>query len=399
MLIAKNVSEAIEKSSWIRKMFEDGAKLKAEFGAENVCDFSLGNPNLPPPAKFYTVLEKLARDHTPGVHGYMPNAGFQATRDAVAKRIAREQESEISGAHIIMTVGAGGALNAVFRAVLEPGDSILVPKPFFVEYVFYAQNHHGKLVTVATNLDFSLDMSAMEAAIDASTRVVLVNTPNNPTGKIYSSDDLAALGKLLERKSKEFGRPIYLVSDEPYRAVTYDGATVPPIFPVYEASIICSSFSKDLSLAGERIGYIAVNPALEGSPMLVGALTLTNRILGFVNAPALIQRVVAELVDEKVDIDFYKQNRDILCDALNGFGYDCPKPQGAFYLFPKSPIGDDVEFCRELLKENILAVPGAGFHGPGHFRLSYCTSRDTVERSLPGFKRAIDRVLNRTKGS
>jgi aspartate aminotransferase len=390
-MIAKRVRDAIERSSWIRKMFEEGARLKGELGAENVFDFSLGNPNLPPPEKFYEVLAKIAAERTPGIHGYMPNAGFPAVREAVAGRVAREQNSPVIADNILMSVGAGGGLNAVFRTLLDPGDEILVPAPFFVEYGFYAENHNGVLKTAATTEDFDLDIEAIAGEINEKTRIVLVNTPNNPTGRVYDIDKLSALGELLTQKSKEFGRTIYLVSDEPYRAIAYD-VEVPPVFPAYTASIICYSFSKDLSMAGERIGYIAINPAFEGRDLLSGSITLSLRVLGFVNAPAIAQRLVAELLDETVDIEYYRANRDALYNGLIDAGYECRKPEGAFYLFPKSPIEDDVEFCRELQKEGILAVPGSGFFGPGHFRLAYCCSHDTVERSLPGFKKAIERV-------
>ncbi len=390
-MIAKRVQDAIERSSWIRKMFEDGARLKGELGAENVFDFSLGNPNLPPPDKFYEVLANIATERIPGIHGYMPNAGFPHVRKAVAGRVAREQKSPVTADNILMTVGAGGGLNAVFRTLLEAGDEILVPAPFFVEYVFYADNHYAVLKTAPTTPEFDLDLDALEREINPKTRIVLINTPNNPTGRVYDIDTLSALGELLTKKSKEYGHIIYLVSDEPYRAIAYD-VEVPPVFPTYTASIICYSFSKDLSMAGERIGYIAINPAFEGRDLLAGAMTLSIRVLGFVNAPAIAQRLVAELMDETVDVDYYRANRDLLYDGLIAAGYECRKPEGAFYLFPKSPIEDDVAFCRELQKENILAVPGSGFRGPGHFRLAYCCSHDTVKRSLPGFKRAIERV-------
>jgi aspartate aminotransferase len=389
MLIASGIAESMQKSSWIRKMFEEGAKLKACKGEENVFDFSIGNPNLPPPEAFYETLAELASDRTPGLHGYMPNAGFSDVREAVALRVSVEQDTEVKGDSIIMSVGAGGALNAVFRAIIDPGDEIIVPRPFFVEYVFYAANHQAVIRQAATTPSFDILLETIEAEFSPKTRAVLINSPNNPTGKVYSEENLLALSRLIERKSAEFGREIFLIADEPYRAVIFDGAEVPPIFPIFKNAIICSSFSKTLSLAGERIGYIAVNPRIDNSALLVGAITMTTRILGFVNAPALAQRAVAQLLDEKVDVDFYRENRDLLYDGLTGAGYECQRPKGAFYLFPKSPIPDDVEFCKLLLEENILAVPGAGFMGPGHFRLAYCCSRKTVTGSLPGFKRAI----------
>lgn len=392
MLIASGIKQAMENSSWIRKMFEDGAKLKAVHGAENVFDFSLGNPNLPPPAALNVVLRKLIDEDPPGAHGYMPNSGFPDVRAAVAKKVAADHSAAVTAENVIMSVGAGGALNAVLRAILERGDEILVPRPFFVEYVFYADNHGATLKTCATTPDFDLDLGEIEAGISAKTRAVIINSPNNPTGRVYTAESISKLGKLLEQKSREYGRIIYLIADEPYRSIVYDGITVPPIFPAYPASIVCYSFSKDLSLAGERIGYVAVNPGLDGAAVLVAAITLTTRILGFVNAPAMMQRAVARLLDQSVDVGFYKRNRDILHKGLTEAGIECRLPEGAFYLFAKSPIPDDVAFCQELLKENILAVPGAGFHGPGHIRLAYCCSTETAERSLPGFKRVMSKI-------
>lgn len=392
MLIASGIKQMMENGSWIRKMFEDGAKLKAQFGAENVFDFSLGNPNLPPPPKLNEVLRDLIEENRPGAHGYMANAGFPDVRAAIAGKVSKDHAAAVTGDHIIMAVGAGGALNSVFRAILERGDEILSPRPFFVEYVNYASNHGATLKTAPTTEDFDLDVDALEMEITAKTRVVIINSPNNPTGRVYTSEALVKLGKVLEKKSREHGRIIYLIADEPYRAISYDGVPVPPVFPAYPASIVCYSFSKDLSLAGERIGYVAVNPGLDGVGVLAAAITMTTRILGFVNAPALMQRAVARLLNETVDVNYYKTNRDILHKGLTEAGYTCRLPEGAFYLFMKSPIPDDVAFCQLLLKENILAVPGTGFAGPGHVRLAYCCSRETAEGSLPGFKRAIESI-------
>ncbi|MDW7711885.1 MAG: pyridoxal phosphate-dependent aminotransferase [Deferrisomatales bacterium] len=395
MPVARSIREAMEGSSWIRKMFEEGARLKGEFGAENVFDFSLGNPNLDPPEAFRKVLRELVAEDRPGAHGYMPNAGYPEVREAVAGQVAKDQGVAVSGKHVLMTVGAGGALNAVFRAILEPGDEIVVPRPYFVEYGYYADNHRGVLKSVPTSEEFDLRLEALEEAFSPRTRVVLLNSPNNPTGKVYSRESLQALSELVSRKSRESGRVIYLISDEPYRNIVYDGWEVPGVFPLFPHSVVCTSYSKDLSLPGERIGYIAVNPAMPEVDLLLGALALTNRILGFVNAPALMQRVVARLQGVKVDVGFYRRNRDRLYEALTEAGYRCLRPEGAFYLFPRSPIPDDVAFVQELQKENILAVPGTGFGGPGHFRLAYCCSFETVERSLPGFVRALQRVAGK----
>ncbi len=391
MPVARSMLEAMERSSWIRKMFEEGARRKAEFGPENVFDFSLGNPNLDPPQRFRDVLRELVENDPPGSHGYMPNAGFPDTRRAVAAHVGREQGVALDERHVIMTVGAGGALNTLFRAILEPGDEVIVPRPYFVEYNFYLANHRAEIRTVPTSDAFDLLVDEIEAAFTPKTRAVLINSPNNPTGKVYSRQNLEELRDLLARKEAESGRPVYLISDEPYRQISYD-VDVPPVLALFPRSVVCSSYSKNLSLPGERIGYLAVSPAAPGVDTLLGALTLTNRILGFVNAPALMQRVVGRLQDETVDIGFYRRNRDLLYQGLVDAGYDCRLPEGAFYLFPRSPIEDDVAFVGLLQEENILAVPGTGFGGPGYFRLAYCCSPDTVERALPGFRRALDKA-------
>lgn len=392
MPVARKIQEAMERSSWIRRMFEEGARLKAEFGAENVFDFSLGNPNLEPPEAFRRVLRQLAAEERPGSHGYMPNAGYAEVREAVAGQVSKEQGAQLSGKHVVMTVGAGGALNAVFRAILEPGDEIVVPGPYFVEYGFYADNHGGVLKVVPTTEDFDLRIDLLEEAFTPRTRAVLINSPNNPTGKVYSRENLRELSDLVARKAARAGRIVYVISDEPYRKIVYDGVDVPGVFSLFPHSLVCSSYSKDLSLPGERIGYIAVNPAVPDADVLLGALALTNRILGFVNAPALMQRVVGRLQGVTVDMGLYRANRDRLYEGLREAGYACHRPEGAFYLFPRSPIPDDVAFVRELQQENILAVPGTGFGGPGHFRLAYCCSPETVTRSLPGFDRTLRRV-------
>jgi aspartate aminotransferase len=392
MPASTKIKEFIGKSSWIRKMFEEGARLKKEHGAQNVYDFSLGNPNLDPAKKVLEAMVEAAQDPTPGTHAYMPNAGYPQVRAEVARRIRDDESVEIDENSIVMTVGAGGALNVILKTILNPEDEVVVPKPFFVEYVFYADNHGGKAVLVPTMEDFSLDLAAMEAAITPRTAAVLINSPNNPTGKVYSQEDIQALSALLERKSKEIGRAIVLISDEPYRGITYDGVKVPSILREYANSIVATSFSKDLSLPGERLGYIAMNPRIEEAATTFDGLVLSNRILGFVNAPALMQRAVKNVLREIVDVSIYKRRRDRLHDALTSFGYSCVKPEGAFYLFPKSPIEDDVAFVSVLQKKLILTVPGTGFGGPGYFRIAYCVSDETIEGSLKGFEEAIKEI-------
>lgn len=391
MAIATKIQAVMEKSSWIRKMFEEGGRLKAAHGAENVFDFSLGNPNVPPP----DILEKTLRDILDSGeardHGYMPNTGYPFVRQAVAEYVGKEQGADMTGDDVIMTCGAAGALNATFKALLDPGDEVITPAPYFVEYNAYADNHGGVLKTVPTRDDFTLDLEAMASAISEKTKIVLINSPNNPTGQIYDEESLTALGRLIVDRGSAMGRTIYLISDEPYRKIVYDGARVPSIFESCPNSIIATSYSKDLSIPGERLGYIAVNPAIDDRENILAAVALTNRILGFVNAPALMQRVVARLQGTSVDVSEYDRKRKLLCKGLAECGYDFVTPPGAFYLFPKSPIPDDVAFVKTLQDELILVVPGSGFGGPGHFRISYCVDDNTITGAMPGFKRAIEK--------
>ena len=391
MTVARKISDIMEKSSWIRKMFEEGARLKAEHGAENVFDFSLGNPNLPPPDKFNELLRDTVDSCGLGDHCYMPQAGFPQVCVSIADYLTQEQGVTMSCDEIIMTCGAAGALNVIFKALLDPGDEVLTPAPCFVEYRFYADNHGGRLKMVDTRPDFGLDLEAIEGAITQKTKLVLINSPNNPTGQIYSQSSLHALGNLLEQKSRQLGRIIYLVSDEPYRKIVFDGIQVPSIFGSYDQSIIATSYSKDISIPGERIGFAAVNPAATHKDALMAGMTLTNRILGFVNAPALMQRVVACMQGMSVDIAEYKRKRDLLCDGLADAGYDFTIPSGAFYLFPRTPIADDVAFVKELQHELILVVPGSGFAGPGHFRTAFCVDDQTIVNAMPGFKRVMQK--------
>ncbi len=389
MPASTKIVQFIEKSSWIRKMFEEGARLKKEFGSENVFDFSLGNPNLEPTSDVKKALVEAASSDRPGVHAYMPNAGYADVRAAVAAKISADEGINITENHIVMTVGAGGALNVVLKTILNQDDEIIIPKPYFVEYVFYADNHGGKTVLVPTKSDFSLDLDAIGNAVTEKTAAVLINSPNNPTGKIYSEQEIKGLGELLKSKSSEIGRAIVLISDEPYRGITYDGFDVPSIFKSYANTVVATSFSKDLSLPGERLGYIAMNPEMQDSAIMYDGLVLSNRILGFVNAPGMIQRAVKGVLNQKVDISIYERRRNRLYNALVDFGYECTKPEGAFYLFPKSPISDEIEFVKQLQKKLILTVPGSGFGAPGYFRIAYCVSDQTIEGSLKGFEEAI----------
>jgi aspartate aminotransferase len=372
-------------------MFEEGARLKAEHGAENVFDFSLGNPNLEPPEKFRKVLKNTVMSLAGTDHGYMPNTGYPHVRKSVAEYLCEEEQVPISENDVIMTCGAAGALNVILKAILDPGDEVITPAPYFVEYQFYADNHGGILKTVSTKADFSLDIDAIHAAITEKTKAVLINSPNNPTGQVYSKESLDELGSLLKEKGKHLNRTLYLISDEPYRKIVYDGYTVPSIFKSYNESIIATSYSKDISIPGERIGYLVVHPEASFKEELIGGMALANRILGFVNAPGLMQRVVASLQGSRVDISAYARKRELLCNGLAQFGYDFVEPPGAFYLFPKTPIPDDVTFVKELQKELILTVPGSGFGGPGHFRIAFCVDDLTIKNAMPGFKRTMEK--------
>jgi aspartate aminotransferase len=391
MTISKKIEDIISRASFIRKMFEEGAQLKAQYGPENVYDFSLGNPNLPPPEKFNELLRDTVDSCGLGDHCYMPNTGYPMVCGSVADYLAEEQQAPVTDKEVMMTCGASGALNVALKTILDPGDEVLTPAPCFVEYKFYADNHGGVLKTVQSKPDFQLDLDALSEAISRKTKAVLINSPNNPTGQVYPEKDLVALGALLEKKGKEYKRTIYLISDEPYRKIVYDNVKVPSIFACYKNSIIGTSYSKDISIPGERIGFIAINPAATYKTELAAGMAVANRILGFVNAPALMQRVVACMQGMSVEIAAYARKRDLLCDGLAAFGYEFIKPPGTFYLFPRSPIADDVRFADALKEERVLVVPGSGFDGPGHFRIAFCVDDDVIRNSMPGFEKAINK--------
>jgi len=385
MAVSKKIERTISQQSWIRKMFEDGLRLKKEFGAGNVFDFSLGNPNVEPPASLKKAFLEVASDDRPGVHAYMPNAGFLATRAALADFLGREHGIPLAAEHVIMTCGAAGALNVILKTILDPGDEVLVMTPFFVEYTAYVDNHGGVCKYVRTAEDFSLDLEAIEASISERTKAVLINSPNNPTGRVYTETELRGLADILIAKGRKIGRTIHLISDEPYDKIVYDGGTVPSLLKIYRESVIANSYSKTLSIPGERIGFIAVHPQAEAVETLIGGFVMCNRMLGFVNAPAFIQRVLPKVIGSSVDVEVYERKRDLLCRGLAERGYSFVKPQGAFYLFPRTPIADDVEFVRRLQKRNILTVPGSGFGSPGHFRIAYCVDDATIVNAMKGF--------------
>ncbi|MCP3966048.1 MAG: pyridoxal phosphate-dependent aminotransferase [Lentisphaerae bacterium] len=390
-LVSNQVKSYMENSSWIRKMFEHGIELKNKYGKNNVYDFSLGNPDLPPPEEVSTALKEIASAAgSPFALGYMPNAGYPETRATLANYLSKEQGVEVPASNVIATCGAAGAINTFFRAILEPGDEIICPAPYFVEYGFYAGNFGGKLVPVKSKpLTFELDVEALEAAFTEKTKAVVVNSPNNPTGQIYSREELEALAEVIRKHSEKTGKVIYLVSDEPYRFLNYDNVEIPSLFDIYDYTVIVGSFSKSLSLAGARIGYLAVNPAIEDPSELLNGIVMTNRILGYVNAPAVAQKILISCIDTQVDINIYRQRRDAMAKVLDDAGIEYSMPRGAFYFFPKSPVPDENKFIAALMEEKILAVPGRGFGYEGYFRLTFCIDEDTIKRSTEGFKRAV----------
>jgi len=396
MSVSNKIKEYMEKASWIRKMFEQGLELKSKLGAENVFDFSLGNPNLEPPKRVKEVILEVLAEERPGKHAYMPNAGLRETREAVANFLSKEHGLKISWENLIMTCGAGGGLNVALKTLLDEKDEVIILAPYFVEYFFYVNNHNGIGKLVTTKEDFALDLAAIESEVNQKTKAIIINSPNNPSGRVYDENSLNSLGKVLLKMKEKYGHPVYLLSDEPYRKLVYDGVRVPSVFKAYPYSLLITSYSKDLSLPGERIGYIAINPATENWRQVADGLTFCNRILGFVNAPALMQRILPKLQGTMVEVSEYRRKRDLLCQGLSEAGYSFMKPQGAFYLFPKSPIPDDILFVQALLEENILAVPGAGFGTPGYFRLAYCVEDRVIEKSMGGFRRAIRKFCSST---
>lgn len=391
-MISKVVQQNLENASWIRKMFVEGAKLKAEFGENNVYDYSLGNPYFEPPQSVIDKLKEVVNADEPGLHRYMDNAGFKEVRQKVADSVNKNIIHPISSDHVLMTVGAAGGINVILRTILDAGQEVVIIAPYFAEYNFYIKNHNGVPVVVKSDdKTFEPDLDLFESKITEKTRAVIINSPNNPTGVIYSEELLKGMGDILRKKEQEFGHNIYLISDEPYKALVYDGETVTNVHNVYEHSMIVNSYSKSLGLAGERIGYIAVNSQIQDTELLMAGLAFANRTLGFVNAPALWQKVTADSIDETVDISEYQKRRDLLLAHLEKLGFEIVKPSGAFYFFPKALCEDDVEFVMEAKKHNILLVPGSGFGYPGHFRLSYCVDMQMIERSLPAFEKLAEK--------
>ena len=394
MTISSTVKAQIESGSWIRKMFEEGASLKKKYGEENVFDLSLGNPVMEPPKEFFEQLQYLANNPKPGLHRYMPNAGYLNTRSSIAKQLKKEIGLNFIAEDIVMTCGAGGALNITLKTLLDPEDEVIIFSPFFAEYIFYIQNHNGKYKIVPPDDNFYPDLKILDRTITKKTKAILINSPNNPSGIIYPKELLEKLSKIINKKELEFQTDIFVISDEPYKKITFDNIKCPEIFYYFNKSIIATSHSKDLALPGNRIGYIAINPEYKYKTEIIDGITFCNRTLGFVNAPAIMQHIIENLQEVTIDVESYRLKRDFMYKNLKDMGYSITKPQGAFYMFPKSPVKNELEFIEELKKENVLVVPGRGFGLEGYFRISYCLDDKTLEGSLNGFKSAINKFNN-----
>jgi aspartate aminotransferase len=383
MTISRTIAEQMERSSWIRRMFEIGIQLRQERGADNVYDFSIGNPDVDPPAEVIRALKRVAAENRPHSHGYMPNAGYPEVREKIAARLRERSGVPYTAPDILMTNGAAGAINTVLKAILDPGDEVLVLAPYFPEYGFYIENHGGRMVLVETDEHFQPDPERIARSVTPRTRALILNSPNNPTGVVYTESVLREVNRALPAD-------VLVICDEPYRPLVFDGVHVPEAAAILGRAAIAWSWSKAQGLAGERIGYLALPPEVPGIAQLRGACTVAHRILGYINAPAIWQWVAGDEPDATIDVADYQARRDLLCDALTAMGYDAPRPQGSFYVFARTPIPDDVEFIGLLQREGILAVPGQGFGRGGYMRLSLTIPREAIKRSRSGFQRAIN---------
>lgn len=391
-MISNKMEKLVKNSSVIRAMFEEGKKLSAKYGEENVFDYSLGNPNVEPPKEIKQAIIDIINEEPENlVHGYMSNSGYEDVRENIAEFINKKNNVNLTKDNIVMTCGAAGGLNIILKTLLNPEDEVIVIAPFFGEYENYVNNFDGKLVVVQADKEtFQPDIKALEKGITAKTKAIIINTPNNPTGVIYSSESLTKMAEVLRKKEAEYKTSIYLISDEPYKEIAYDGAEVPFLLNYHKNSFIGYSYSKSLSLPGERIGYVVANSEMDDYKDVIQSLNVANRILGFVNAPSLFQRVIGRTLGAEVDVNIYKKNRDLLYNHLISLGFECVKPQGAFYLFPKSLIPDDKAFAEAAKKYNLLIVPSSSFGCPGHFRLSYCISYEKIEKSLQAFTKLAE---------
>lgn len=393
-MISEKMIDYVRGGSLIRAMFEEGKRLASIYGAENVYDFSIGNPNLAPPNEVKDAIIDILNEEEPtSIHGYMSNSGYPEVRKIVAESLNKRFATNFTEENILMTVGAAGGLNVIFKSILNPGEEVITFAPYFGEYRSYANNYDCKLVVVSPNLEtFQPNLEELKEKITSKTKAVIVNSPNNPTGVVYSEETLMNLAKILKEKEEELGTEIYLISDEPYRELAYDNVEVPYVTKYYHNAIVGYSYSKSLSLPGERIGYLVIPNEVNDFKDLISAAAVANRILGFVNAPSLLQKVIGRCIDSRVDLDFYDKNRKLLYNSLSDCGYECIKPEGAFYLFVKSPIEDENKFVEMAKKYNILIVPGSFFGCPGYLRISYCVAYDTIERSIPKFKELMKEV-------
>ncbi|HHT9130029.1 MAG TPA: pyridoxal phosphate-dependent aminotransferase [Candidatus Brocadiaceae bacterium] len=394
MSISNKVKEGIAASSWAIKMFED--RSKSDFGTKEICDFRLGSPEIEPPAAFVEVLKDVANNPFPWMHRYAPLAGYTKTREAVAETLSKESGLAFRAQHVVMAAGGAGALNIILKAILNHGEEVVVLAPLYLEYPYYIDNHGGVCRVAETNADFALNINNIAAQISPRTKAIIMNSPNNPTGTIYPEKDLKSVAKLLGEKSQEFGKDIFLIFDEAYQDIVYDGIKLPNIFKIYANTIVAASYSKPLSIPGERIGYAAVNPEMKEAGDVVDALTFANRILGYLSAPVLMQQVITKMQGVCVNIVEYQERRDMFYDALKNFGYSLMRPKGAYYLFPESPV-DDVVFAQELAKEGILVNPGRSFGRSGYFRIAFCVKKETIKKSLPGFEKVYNSFKRNSK--
>lgn len=391
MMISEKMKPLVANNSVIRVMFEEGKRLAAIHGADHVYDFSLGNPNVPAPdAVKQAIVDILEEEDSTVVHGYMSNAGFEDVRETIAKSLNQRFGTQFGMENILMTVGAASGLNVILKTILNPGDQVITFAPYFVEYGNYVRNYDGELVVVSPNtVDFQPNLPEFEAKITDKTKAVIINTPNNPTGVVYSKETLTRIGEILQKKEAEFGTTIVLISDEPYRELAYDGVEVPYVTRFYANTVIGYSYSKSLSLPGERIGYLVIPNEMKDFEEVVTAATIANRVLGSVNAPSLMQKVIKRCIEvgATVNLEAYDHNRNLLYNGLRNLGFECIKPEGAFYLFVKSPVADEKAFCAQAQNYNLLMVPGSSFACPGYVRIAYCVSPEQIERSMPAFEK------------
>lgn len=392
MTISKKMSDFLEQGSWIRRMFEDGIELKKKYGPENVFDLSLGNPIFSPPDVLYDEMKSLILNPDKSAHRYMPNAGLDKTREKVAEFLTATTNHNFGLNNILMTGGAGGALNVALKSILDPGDEVIFFTPFFPEYFFYTDNHSGVSKIIDSDDNFIPDLKSFDANINSKTKAVIINSPNNPSGIVYNDDFYKEFSEILKKHETLLNREIFVISDEPYRRIIFDDLDCPNILDFHDNTIVASSFSKDLAIPGERVGYLGISPNIKNTEILMDGLVFANRVLGFVNAPAFMQRAIANILFDTVNIEEYLLRRNFLCDELSKLGYNFIIPKGAFYLFPKSPLDDDILFTK-LLKENkVLVVPGSGFGKKGYFRISFCVDWESIKGSIAGFEKAINSV-------